>query len=329
MLNRPPPELPRDDAEAARVARKVLRMEADALGAMADTLPEGFAEAAALIADTRGRVVVSGIGKSGHIARKIAATLASTGTPAFFLHPAEASHGDLGMVTADDTCLLLSNSGETHELRDLVMYARRFAIPIVALTGNAASTLAGQADVVLALPAAPEACAIGRAPTTSTTCALALGDALAVALMHRRGFGEETFHAFHPGGRLGAQFLRVGDIMHGPDKLPVVAEGTPMGDTLVEMSARGFGIVAVTRADGALCGVITDGDLRRNLDGLMERRAGDVATRSPLTVPADMLATEALGLMNRRKVGALFVTAEDGTLAGLIHIHDCLRAGVA
>ena len=310
------------------VAARVLRAEARALDAMADCPPEGAARAVRLMLGARGRVIVSGMGKSGHVARKIAATLASTGTPALFLHPGEASHGDLGMVTGEDVCLLLSNSGETRELSDLIQYTRRFGIPMIAITRVAGSTLARQAEVALILPDAPEACAIGMAPTTSTTCALALGDALAVALMEERGFAADAFHVFHPGGKLGAQFLRVRDVMHVGAALPVVAPATPMGETLIKMSAKGFGIAAVVE-DGFLQGAITDGDLRRNLDGLMGCTAGQVATADPRIATPDMLLSEALGLMNRQKIGALFVVEADGRLCGLIHIHDCLRAGVA
>jgi len=310
------------------VAARVLRTEADAIGAMADDPPEGAAQAVRLMLGATGRIVVSGMGKSGHVARKIAATLASTGSPALFLHPGEASHGDLGMVTGGDVCLLLSNSGETRELSDLIQYSRRFDIPMIAITRVAGSTLARQADVALILPDAPEACAIGMAPTTSTTCALALGDALAVALMEERGFAADAFHVFHPGGKLGAQFLRVSDIMHTGAALPIVAPDTSMGETLIEMSGKGFGIAAVSEA-GHLHGVITDGDLRRNLDGLMERRAGQVATRGPRTASPGMLVSEALGVMNRNKIGALLVLDEAGRILGLLHIHDCLRAGVA
>jgi arabinose-5-phosphate isomerase len=318
----------RSDHDRIRAnAARVLRAEAQALDTMADCPPEGVARAVKLMLGARGRMIVSGMGKSGHIARKIAATLASTGAPALFLHPGEASHGDLGMVTGEDVCLLLSNSGETRELSDLIQYTRRFGIPMIAITRVAGSTLARQADVALILPDAPEACAIGMAPTTSTTCALALGDALAVALMEERGFKADDFHVFHPGGKLGAQFLRVRDMMHVGDALPVVSPGTPMGETLIEMSAKGFGIAAVTEG-GILQGAITDGDLRRNLDGLMGCAAGEVATRDPRTATPDMLLSEALGVMNRYKIGALFVVGEGGELCGLVHIHDCLRAGV-
>ncbi|PKQ13037.1 MAG: KpsF/GutQ family sugar-phosphate isomerase [Alphaproteobacteria bacterium HGW-Alphaproteobacteria-1] len=310
------------------VATRVLRAEAEALMAMADCPPEGFARATRMILASQGRVVTSGMGKSGHIARKIAATLASTGTPALFLHPGEASHGDLGMVAPGDVCILLSNSGETRELSDLIQYTRRFDIPMIAITRVADSTLARQADVALILPDKPEACAIGMAPTTSTTCTLALGDALAVALMEERGFKADAFHVFHPGGKLGAQFLRVRDVMHTGAALPQVAPETPMGETLIEMSAKGFGIAALVE-DGILRGVITDGDLRRNLDGLMGCSAGAVATRDPRTATPDMLLSEALGVMNRHKIGALFVVEAGNRLCGLVHIHDCLRAGVA
>lgn len=308
-------------------AIRVLNAEADALRAMALALPRGFENSIDLMAGARGRVIVSGMGKSGHIARKIAATLASTGTPAMFLHPGEASHGDLGMVTVDDVCLLLSNSGETREMSDLIQYTRRFDIPMIAITRVEDSTLARQSDVALILPDMPEACAIGMAPTTSTTCALALGDALAITMMEERGFMADSFHVFHPGGKLGAQFMRVSDVMHSGDNLPIVSPATTMGETLITMSAKGFGIAAVAE-DDRLYGVITDGDLRRNLDGLMDAVAGQVATPNPHTATPNMLLSEALGLMNRYKIGAIMVVDGNSRLCGLLHIHDCLRAGV-
>lgn len=316
-----------DRSVAQAVARRVLSIEACALQSMADNPPADFGQAVSLMLGVKGRVVVSGMGKSGHVGRKIAATLASTGTPAFFLHPGEASHGDLGMLTADDLCLLLSNSGETRELSDLVRYSQRFDIPMVSITRDEKSTLAQYSNVVLTLPDLPEACSIGMAPTTSTTCALALGDALAVALMEERGFIADSFHTFHPGGKLGTQLLRVRDIMHTNDAIPVVSPSTAMGDALVLMSAKGFGVVVVVD-EGTLYGVITDGDLRRNLKGLMALNAGVVATRSPLTAHPDMLVSEALGVMNREKISVLFVVEDEGNLCGVIHIHDCLRAGV-
>jgi len=275
-----------------------------------------------------GRVIVSGMGKSGHIAAKIAATMASTGTPAQYVHPGEASHGDLGMITKADAVILISNSGETRELADIIAHSRRFAIPLVAITKRASSTLGQQADFLLQLPDAPEACAIGMAPTTSTTCTLALGDALAVAMMRLRGFERENFLAFHPGGTLGAQLLRVSSVMHAGEALPIVTESTPMGETLLEMTAKGLGVAALVEG-GRLIGVITDGDLRRNLADLMARTAGEVATRNPLSIAPEALLSEALGVMNAHKISALFAVDEGGMLRGLVHIHDALRAGVA
>ncbi len=318
------------DAEAAVIAqaRRVIEVEAAALAALAGALPEGLGAAVEAMLACRGRVVVSGIGKSGHIARKIAATLSSTGTPAMFLHPAEASHGDLGAITRDDLCLCLSNSGETAELSDLIAHARRFGLRLIALTGREGSTLAQAADIALVLPAAPEACPHGLAPTTSTTMALALGDALAVALMARRGFEADHFRVFHPGGRLGARLARVAQLMRGGDGLPLVTPDTPMDETLIVMTRAGYGIAGVVE-DGTLTGVITDGDLRRNMAGLMGRTAGEVATRGPLTAPPDMLAQEAVALMNARKITQLFVVDDRDHPLGILHIHDCLRAGAA
>ncbi|MDF0602864.1 KpsF/GutQ family sugar-phosphate isomerase [Psychromarinibacter sp. C21-152] len=308
---------------------RVLRTEAGALSAMAETLGPEHLRAVEILASARGRVIVSGIGKSGHIARKIAATLASTGTPAQFVHPTEASHGDLGMITREDVCLIVSNSGETRELADLVTYSRRFAIPLITITGRRGSTLDAQSDVTLFLPDAPEACLIGVAPTTSTTASLALGDALVVALMHRRGFRREDFQLFHPGGKLGAQLTKVEAMMHRGDELPLLAPRTPMREGLITMTSKGFGVAGIVEADGRLSGIITDGDLRRNIDQLMGRMAGEVATRNPKTIPPDTLGSEALKLMNEAKISALFVVDEDARVLGLLHIHDCLRSGVA
>ncbi len=312
----------------SEAGRRVLRMEAEALVRCADELPADFPAVVAEIIQAEGRVIVSGIGKSGHVARKISATLASTGTPSYFIHSAEASHGDLGMISSDDICLLISNSGETAEMRDLIAHTRRFSIPLVAISSRPHSTLMQAADYRLPLPDAPEACAIGMAPTTSTTMALALGDALAVALMEQRNFRPEHFHVLHPGGRLGAQMASVAQLMHGPDEVPLVTAATPMSEALIEMSAKGFGITGVTDG-GCLIGVISDGDLRRNMVDLMARNAGDVANRDPVTVPPDMLAAQALAVMNDRKIGALMVVDADHRPLGLLHIHDCLRAGVA
>jgi arabinose-5-phosphate isomerase len=309
------------------IARQVLTTEAAALTRLADDLPPDFDAVVTRLLALPGRVIVSGMGKSGHVANKIAATLASTGTPAQAVHPGEASHGDLGMITRSDAVILISNSGETRELADMIAYCTRFEIPLIAVTKREGSTLARAADHLLQLPDAPEACAIGMAPTTSTTLTMALGDALAVALMQHRGFDREGYAAFHPGGTLGAQLLRVSAVMHRDAALPVVAPDTPMGETLVVMSAKGFGVAAVVEGD-QLKGVITDGDLRRNLEGLTGRTAGEVATPNPRSIAPDALLTEALAEMNAHKIGALMVT-EEGRLLGLIHIHDLLRAGVA
>jgi len=309
------------------IARSVLATEAAALTRLAEELPADFDAVVARLLALPGRVIVSGMGKSGHVANKIAATLASTGTPAQAVHPGEASHGDLGMITRNDAVILISNSGETRELADMIAYCTRFEIPLVAVTRRADSTLACAADHLLQLPDAPEACAIGMAPTTSTTLTMALGDALAVALMQHRGFDRESYHAFHPGGTLGAQLLHVSAIMHRDGALPIVTPDTPMGETLVVMSAKGFGVAAVVEG-GVLTGVITDGDLRRNLDGLTNHTAGEVATANPRSISPDALLPEALAEMNAHKIGALMVT-DQGQLVGLIHIHDLLRAGVA
>ncbi|MCI4660538.1 MAG: KpsF/GutQ family sugar-phosphate isomerase [Neomegalonema sp.] len=319
-------------ATSLESARKVLRTEGEALLAFADQLDARFEQAVETILKTEGRVVVSGMGKSGHIGKKIAATFASTGTPAQFVHPAEASHGDLGMLTQKDAALVLSNSGETPELHHLIEHTRRYEIPLIGVASRPESTLLKAADIALVLPDAPEACPMGLAPTTSTTTTLALGDALAVALMERRNFTPEHFRAFHPGGKLGAKLLRVEALMHGPEALPLVHEGAPMTEAILQMTNKSFGVAGVTDASGALIGVISDGDLRRNMAGLLEMNAGAVATSSPKTIHADALAGEAVALMNRYKITCLFVTAQKSPQAqipvGLIHIHDCLRAGV-
>jgi len=311
------------------IGRRVLSREADALQMLADALDDSFADAVGLILDATGRVILSGMGKSGHVARKIAATFASTGTPAHFVHPAEASHGDLGMLARGDVCLVLSNSGETPELADIIAYTRRFGIPLIGVAGRPASTLLRQADVALVLPPAEEACPMGLAPTTSTTMTLALGDALAVALMEHRQFTPEHFREFHPGGKLGARLAKVGDLMHGAGEMPLVPTGTSMPDALLTMSQKSFGVVGVTDAGGRLAGIVTDGDLRRHMDGLLDRTVDTVMTADPLTIGAEDLAEKALGVMNGRKITCLFVVAPDRTPLGILHIHDCLRAGVA
>jgi arabinose-5-phosphate isomerase len=301
----------------------------DALvAAFGNGLAAPFAEAVEAIRRVRGRVVVSGVGKSGHIGRKIAATLASTGTPAFFVHASEASHGDLGMIHRDeDVILALSWSGETTELRSLLEYSRRFQIPLVAITSKPDSTLARQADVVLLLPRADEACPHGLAPTTSTLMQLALGDALAIALLESRGFTAEKFHVFHPGGRLGASLSRVRDIMHSGAAIPLAPRGTAMSEAIVLMSARGFGCLGIADAGGALVGVVTDGDLRRHLGpDLLSRTVDDVMTVAPKTIPPDTLVGAALDLLNHAKITSVFIV-EDGRPVGIVHMHDFLRAG--
>lgn len=309
--------------------RRVIGAEARALTHLGDSLSENFAEACALMLAAPGRVVVSGMGKSGHVGRKIAATLASTGTPAFFVHPAEASHGDLGMMAQGDAVLALSNSGETPELANVIAYTRRFAIPLIAITSRPDSTLAKQADLVLTLPPTAEACDTGYVPTTSTTMMLALGDALALALMEHRKFTPEHFRTFHPGGQLGARLARVADLMHRD--LPLVVASAPMSEALLTMSAKGFGVVGVTDAAGYLEGIVTDGDLRRHMVGLLDQTAGEVMTRNPLTIAPGVLAEEAVLRMTEKKITSLFVTdpARGGEAIGLIHIHDCLRIGIA
>jgi arabinose-5-phosphate isomerase len=308
--------------------RRVIQREAEALGSLAGALGDSFFAAATLILDAHGRVIVSGMGKSGHIARKIASTLASTGTPAHFVHPAEASHGDLGMMAKGDVALVLSNSGETPELANLVAYTRRFGIPLIGVAGNRESTLLRQADVAIVLPAAEEACDKGIVPTTSTTMTLALGDALAIALMEHRRFTPEDFREFHPGGKLGARLSRVRDLMH--TDMPLVESNTPMSTALLAISQKGFGVVGVTSEAGALVGIITDGDLRRHMDGLLSLSAETVMTKRPTTIGPDALAEEAVALMNQRKITCLFVADQNlaGRALGILHIHDCLRAGV-
>ncbi|MBO9473159.1 KpsF/GutQ family sugar-phosphate isomerase [Shimia sp. R10_1] len=311
-------------------ARRVVSIETDALRLLGESFGSEIGDAVELLLSVKGRVIISGMGKSGHIARKIAATFASTGTPAHFVHPAEASHGDLGMMAQGDVALVLSNSGETPELADLVAYTRRFNIPLIGVASRADSTLIKQSDIGLILPKAQEACGTGVVPTTSTTMTLALGDALAVALMEHRRFTPENFREFHPGGKLGAQLSRVRDLMHSGDALPVIAENTAMSDALLEISQKGFGVVGVTNDAGKLLGIITDGDLRRHMDGLLERTATEVMTAAPQTIAPSALAEEAVGIMNQRKITCLFVVDPegDGAPAGLLHIHDCLRAGL-
>lgn len=319
-----------DAAALIAAGQKVIRTEAAALSALADTLGTAFAASIEIILAAEGRIIVSGIGKSGHIARKIAATFASTGTPSIFVHPAEASHGDLGMITGHDIVILLSNSGETSELSDLIEYTRRFSIPLIGVASRPDSTLIRRSDIGLVLPPEPEASTSGLAPTTSTTMTLALGDALAIAIMEHRQFSPEDFRRFHPGGRLGARLATVANLMHESDQIPLVASGTPMSEALLVMSQKSFGVVGIQNENGALAGIITDGDLRRNMDGLLNRTVDDVMTANPTTVAATALASEALGIMNSLKITTLFAMDPDagGQPVGILHIHDCLRAGV-
>ena len=312
------------------VARRVIRAEIEGLEQLGFTLDAAFGAALDLCTAARGRLIVTGIGKSGHVARKIAATLASTGSPAQFVHPAEASHGDLGMIGIEDAIVALSNSGESDEMAAIIAYSRRFRIPLIAITGGARSTLAEAADAVLLLPRAAEACPMGMAPTTSTTMMMAVGDALAIALLERKGFSPDDFQLFHPGGRLGRRLLRVSDIMHAGDNVPLVSPDAPMSEAILVMSAKSFGCVGVRGEDGRLVGVITDGDLRRHMDDrLLARTVGEVMHRDPKFVTAAQLAAEALGLMNRFAITALFVVDDRLRPTGFLHMHDCLRAGVA
>ena len=290
-------------------------------------LAHAFLRAVTLIEGSPGRVIVTGMGKSGHVARKVAATLASTGQLASYVHPGEASHGDLGMIAEQDVVIALSNSGETPELGDVLAYCRRFAIPLVAITSKPDSTLGRAADAVLVLPDAPEACGEVRAPTTSTTLSMVMGDALAVALLRRRGFTSDDFKTYHPGGKLGASLKRVRDMMHAGRELPLVAAGTPVPEAVRVLSGAGFGCVGVTEGE-RLVGIVTDGDLRRHVeDGLRDLTVDAVMTRSPKTVTPDTLAAEALGVLSRTKITALFVV-EDARPVGLIHVHDVLERGV-
>jgi arabinose-5-phosphate isomerase len=318
---------------AVQSALRTLEVGSSGIAAIASALqgPLGaaFAGTVDLIRQARGRVIVTGLGKSGHIARKVAATLASTGTPAFFVHAAEASHGDLGMITPDDVIMALSWSGEQPEMKNLVNYSARFAIPMIAVTSNAESSLGQAARIVLELPKAREACPHNLAPTTSTLMQAAIGDALAIALLESRGFTALEFAKFHPGGKLGAMLKHTSDLMHTGDAVPVKPVGTLMSEALVEMSAKGFGCVAIVDARGQIAGIITDGDLRRQMrSDLMTLLVEDVMTRNPKVIDRDSLASEALELLNSAKITTLIVT-EAGKPVGIIHLHDLLRAGVA
>lgn len=318
---------------AIESALRTLEAESSGLAALTAALQNGlgetFQEAVRVLAGVEGRVIVSGIGKSGHIGRKVAATLASTGTPAFFIHPSEAAHGDLGMVTAKDVLLAISWSGETIELRNLVTYSRRFGVPLVSITSRADSALGRASDVVLELPRASEACPNGLAPTTSTTMQLVIGDCLAVALLEGRGFTATDFKVFHPGGSLGAQLKFVTDLMHKDDRLPLARVDEPMSGALVTMTQKALGCLGIVDGDGKLVGVITDGDLRRHMGpDLLSSTVGQIMTSSPKTIKPTALASSALDILNKSRITALFVV-EGGRPVGLVHVHDLLRASVA
>jgi len=311
-------------------ARRVLRTEIDGLKALLDELDGSFTAAVDCLAQVRGRVTVTGMGKSGHVARKIAATFSSTGTPALFVHPGEASHGDLGMIAENDAVLALSNSGDTAELGAIVAYSKRFGIPLIAMTRRNGSSLAEAADVTLLLPRSAEACPMGLAPTTSTTMMMALGDALAVALLERKGFSADDFQVLHPGGQLGRQLLRVADVMHGGAAVPLVTRGTSMQDAILVMTAKSFGCVGVTDESGKLVGIVTDGDLRRHMgDDLFRSTVDRIMSARPKTIRPQALVVEALGQMNAQAITSLFAVDDDRRPLGILHIHDCLRAGVA
>ncbi len=319
-----------DNESFLSTARQVVTDEARALDALSQSLGDQFAEAVQMILKAKGRIIVSGIGKSGHIGHKIAATLASTGTPAYFVHPAEASHGDLGMLSKGDVVLAISNSGEAPELANLLAFTRRFEISLIGLSSKPESTLMKQADVHLLIPSLGEACGFGMVPSISTTLTLAMGDALAIALMKYRDFRPENFRDFHPGGKLGAQLSKVRDLMH--TDIPVVMSGTPMSDALLVMSQKGFGVVGVTSSDGQLLGIVTDGDLRRHMKGLLELTVDQVMTPDPRTIGPEELAEKAVALMtlSAPKITCLFVVdpLAGGRAEGILHIHDCLRVGL-
>ena len=310
-------------------ARRTLSLEIGGLETLMASIDSAFSAAVEALGAATGRVIVTGMGKSGHIARKIAATFASTGTPAQYVHPGEAAHGDHGMITADDAILALSWSGETAELSSIISHAKRFAIPLVAMTSVGTSALGKAADIALILPRAEEACPNKLAPTTSTTMQLALGDALAIALLEKKGFSARDFGVFHPGGKLGAMLKLVREVMHTGSELPLTGPATPMSETLLIMSQKSLGSVGIVDEAGKLIGMITDGDIRRNsgTDGLLLKNAGDIMNRTPKTVAPSLLASEAVKLLNEKRITSLFVV-EDGRPIGLVHIHDFLKAGV-
>lgn len=322
-----------DAAASIASALRTVTTEQSGLAALAAALDNGlsvaFAQAIDVLSAIRGRVIVTGVGKSGHIGNKIAATLASTGTPAFFVHPAEANHGDLGMIARNDVIVAMSWSGESAELNSIVAYSRRFSIPLIAITARENSALAREADVVLALPRVPEACPHGLAPTTSTLLQLVIGDALAIALLEAREFTPDQFRTFHPGGQLGAKLMKVRDIMHKGDRLPLAAAGSSLRDAIVTLSNKRFGCVCIVNEDGKLAGIVTDGDLARNLDrNLGALVVDDIMTRTPKTIDPDTLTGEAIAILDEKRISALVVVEADRPV-GIVHFHDLLKVGVA
>ncbi len=315
------------------IAKKVLKIEAEAVAGLIEKLDSNFEKAVEIIYKSKGRVVVTGMGKSGLVGKKIAATLASTGTPAFFLHPAEATHGDLGMVTADDVIIAISNSGETEELIGLIPFLKRFNVSLISMTGNPGSTLSKSADVTLDVSIKEEACPLGVVPTASTTATLAMGDAIAVALLTKRGYKEEDFAFFHPGGSLGKKlFITVKDLMHTGDALPVVSQDTSMTKAVMEISSKRLGVTIVAGSDKKILGIVTDGDLRRGIEkwgkDVFDMKAGEVMTKNPKTIDEDELAAKALSVMESKSITSLLVPDADGKAKGIIHLHDILRQGI-
>ena len=309
--------------------RSVLNTEGQALLTLSDALGPSFSAAVETLSGAKGRVIITGMGKSGHIGRKIAATLSSTGTPALFVHPAEASHGDLGMIARQDVVVALSNSGETAELNDIVRYTRRFSIPLITVVGRDGSSLATNSDISIVLPDSPEACPLGLAPTTSTTMTLALGDALAVALLERSSFSSSKFQELHPGGSLGHRLITVNEIMHVDNHMPLIALTAPVSEAILVMTAKAFGCVGVIDKNDSLVGIVTDGDLRRHMaDNLLELSVEDVMTKAPKSIRPNALAAEAVWIMNQNSITSLFI-AQNGKPLGIVHMHDCLRAEIA
>ncbi len=318
------------DIDLIETSRQVILEEAKALSQLAISLGNSFEKAIELIEKTQGRLIVSGLGKSGHVGRKMAATFASTGQPSYFVHAGEANHGDLGMITQGDTLILISYSGEAQEMTAIIDYARRFSIPIICITGKGESTLARLSNVALVLPNAPEACPNGLAPTTSSTMTLALGDALAVTLLKRRGFSKNDFKIFHPGGNLGQQLRKVEDFMHTGQKIPLATPHHLMSDCLVLMTSGGFGCLGIVDEENHLVGVITDGDLRRHMNPqLLNQKAQDIMTQNPITMEPTMLMSDALALFQEKAITSVFIVDENKKVKGILHIHDCLRRHTA